>query len=126
MPVSPKPRCRICHQLHCANPDHKWQPFKGRSGQNRQPRPGYNSSAEIRRRRKVVAQFLAENGQTNDDGLLIALCPQCGHWRVKFIADHITPIAEGGSEDGPLQVHCSVCSGRQGARLAARKKRRLI
>jgi 5-methylcytosine-specific restriction endonuclease McrA len=46
--------------------------------------------------------------------------------RARFVADHVVPIAEGGAEDGELRVHCSVCSGRQGARLSARKKRKLI
>ena len=124
MPWSPKPRCRICRQLHCQNPDHQKKPRE--RGDRVLARPDYNSTAQVKRRRRAVDLFLLDNAVPTDDGRLVAVCPQCGSWRSKFVADHVVPIAEGGTEDGALQVHCSVCSGRQGAMLAARRKRKLI
>src|SRR5674476_689349 len=109
MPISPKPRCRICKRLHCTDPAHKKQP-RTRTGSTSERRPEYNSSHEIKRRAAVVAAFMAEHGHALDDGTVIAYCPDCRQRRAHFIADHVVPIAQGGTEDGELRVHCRVCS----------------
>jgi len=124
MPISPKPRCRICKRLHCADPAHKRQPRQSTSVTTER-RPEYNSSHERKRRAAVVAAFLAEHGHTLDDGTVIAYCPDCRQRRAHFIADHVVPVAMGGTESGELRVHCRVCSGRQGALIAARRRRHI-
>lgn len=120
-PVSPKPRCRVCHALHCMDPTHKRQPRQ--RTQRRQPRPDYNSKQQRSRRKAVVTAFLAEHGRVTEDGRTVAVCPQCKHWRSRFVADHVIPFIVSGDENGQLRVHCSVCSGRQGAAIANRRKR---
>jgi ribosomal protein S27AE len=124
VPFKPKPPCRVCRRLHCTDPSHAPKPRQ--RGERRLARPEYNTSQERRRRKAAVDAFLAEHGHTLPNGDVIARCPECGEVRARFIADHVTSIAEGGAEDGPLRVHCARCSGRQGARLSARRKRKLI
>ena len=72
-----------------------------------------------------MRDFLNEHGFMLSDGVTKAAhCPECREVRVKWVADHVVPLAEGGTEDGALQVHCKTCSGRQGARITAKKRRR--
>lgn len=52
------------------------------------------------------------------DGKLAAVCPECGKWTTEFVADHVQPVALGGSELGELRVHCVQCSRRQGGRVS--------
>ena len=120
MPTSPKPRCRVCHQLRCTDPAHKRQPRQQTPRQLE--RPKRNTGPEIRRRRETVSAWLREYGITLENGDVIARCPECRQMRAHWVADHVTPFAEGGSEDGELRVHCRVCSGKQGARIAAKRR----
>ena len=120
MPTSPKGRCRVCHRLRCAEPTHKRQP-RQQTPRNLE-RPERNTGPEIRRRRETVAAWLYEHGITLANGDVIARCPECRQMRAHWVADHIVPYAEGGSEDGELRVHCRVCSGKQGARIAAKRR----
>jgi len=122
VPVSPKPRCRICKQLHCTDPAHKRQP-RQRTGSTSERRPEYNSHAERKRRALAVKQFLSQHGHTLDNGDVIARCLQCHELRAHFVADHVVPMIQGGSESGDLRVHCARCSGQQGAKLAGKRKR---
>ena len=72
-----------------------------------------------------MRDFLNEHGFLLSDGkTMAARCPECRAVKVKWVADHVVPLAEGGTEDGALQVHCKTCSGRQGARITAKKRRR--
>ena len=68
-------------------------------------------------------QFLDEHGFPLASGDLAARCPECHKVRTHFVADHVVPIALGGHEDGPLSVHCRSCSGAQGARLGAERRK---
>lgn len=120
MAWKPKPPCPICRRLGCQNPQHQKQPKQ--RGERKLARPEYNSSAQIRRRRETVAEWLSVHGIKLANGDLIARCPDCKQMRARFIADHITPIALGGSEDGPLTVHCASCSGKQGAAITNRRR----
>jgi len=119
-PVSPKGRCRVCHQLRCADPAHKRQPRQQTPRQLE--RPERKSYAETQRRAAVVKAWLWEYGITLDNGDVIARCPECRQMRAHWVADHIVPYAEGGSEDGELRVHCRRCAGRQGALIAAKRR----
>ena len=124
MPTSPKPRCRVCHQIRCTDPAHAKQPR-----QRTQPsvqRPERNTWPERKRRAAVVSEWLSTHGVELEDGSVIARCPDCREWRTRWVADHVVPLVMGGTEDGALRVHCSVCSGRQGARLAAWRKRHRV
>ena len=72
-----------------------------------------------------MRDFLNEHGFLLSDGkTMAARCPECGAVKVKWVADHVVPLADGGTEDGALTVHCKTCSGRQGMRIAAKKRRR--
>jgi hypothetical protein len=122
-PTSPKPRCRVCGQLHCTEPSHKARDPRQRD-KRRLPRPDYNSHAQRSRRKAVVTAFLAEYGRQTQDGRTVAICPQCGQWRSKWVADHVVPFVVSGDENGELRVHCSVCSGRQGAWIATQLRLR--
>lgn len=121
-PWAPKRACRVCRRLGCTIPSHQPKP-RTRTGSTVERRPDYNSSKERRRREQTVAEWLVVHGRQCASGDVIARCPDCGQMRARFIADHVVPIADGGREDGPLAVHCATCSGRQGAALAARRKR---
>lgn len=116
MPNAPKRACLRCRRLNCTDPTHKPKPRE--RTQRKQPRPDYNTSRERSRRKAAVDAFLAEHGRECASGDVIARCPECRQMRARWVADHVTPIAQGGHEDGPLAVHCSSCSARQGARLA--------
>ncbi len=121
MPIRPKPRCSTCGRLGCT--EHKRPPWVAR-GERREARPERTSYAETKRRREVVAQFMAEHGITLPNGDVIARCPQCHQMKARFVADHVVPLAVGGSETGRLRVHCASCSGRQGAAITNAKRRR--
>ena len=123
MPWAPKKPCRICNRLNCQDPAHVRKP-RQRTQATAERRPDYNSWPERRRRQKTVADWLAVHGRKCANGDIIARCPECHTMRARFIADHITPIAEGGSEDGPLAVHCGSCSARQGDRLSKARRRK--
>lgn len=116
MPSLPTP-CPRCRKLRCTDPEHRQGAPRQRTPRRTQ-RPGYNSWAERKRRKREVDAFLAANTvDVNDKGQRIAVCPECGHYRGEWVADHVQPIAQGGTEDGALRVHCKVCSNQQGARL---------
>lgn len=68
------------------------------------------SAAETARRAAAVAEWIATRGYW---------CPGWGvpeHQATDLTADHITAVAAGGAEDGPLTVLCRSCNGRKGAR----------
>lgn len=117
MPMMPERACPKCRRVGCTDPAHKPQPFAG-ARSRRLPRTSYRDSAEVERRRATVAAFLVERGFDLSDGNRAARCPDCGKVRTRFVADHVTPLAHGGREDGALRVHCAVCSGQQGAKIA--------
>lgn len=76
-----------------------------------QRRPDF-TWAERQRRAKTVAAWRAENGD---------ICPGYRtppHPSADLTADHITPVAAGGAEDGPLAVLCRTCNGRKASRSA--------
>lgn len=89
-------------------------------------RPGYER--ERRRRRQFVRDRLNMQGVHLGDGVWQATCTTC--WQVKslpvrdWFADHIIPVAAGGSEDGPLRLSCAACQRRQGGLIANRRQRR--
>lgn len=121
MPTSPKPRCRVCKQLHCTDPSHKREPRQ--RTQAALQRPERNSWPERKRRAATVSAWLSVHGITLENGDVIARCPDCRQMRVNFVADHVHPLATGGPEDGELRIHCASCSGKQGARLAAWRRK---
>lgn len=70
-------------------------------------RPGY-TAAETRRRAQTVQAHIATHGYT---------CPgwkRPPHPATDLTADHITPIAAGGPENGPLTVLCRTCNASKG------------
>lgn len=74
---------------------------------HRRPR---ESKPERRRREDAVSAHRAVYGDW---------CPGWGdrlpHEASDLTADHITPVAAGGPEDGPLAVLCRACNGAKGA-----------
>jgi 5-methylcytosine-specific restriction endonuclease McrA len=46
-------------------------------------------------------------------------CSGCGT-TLDLTAEHLTPVAQGGSEDGPLTTLCRPCNAKRGARLGTR------
>jgi hypothetical protein len=113
----PCSRCRrrpcACHEID------KPKPFE-QSSPRKQRRPGYDRHRALRR--KAVVEWKDIWG---------LYCPLCGHkdiFRdgspVRLTADHISPVALGGAEDGPLSVHCYRCQAKQGGMIAAEVKRR--
>lgn len=74
--------------------------------------------AEQKRRKAVVDAWRAKHGNW---------CPGYevpAHTSDRLSADHITPIALGGSPDGPLSVLCVSCNARKGARVRRGENRR--
>lgn len=75
-------------------------------------RPERRSYAEQQRRRQVVAEHVAAYGW---------LCPGAPdlrhdpHPSRDLTADHIGPVAQGGTEDGPLRVLCRSKNSERGA-----------
>ena len=122
VPTSPKGRCRVCKQLHCTDPKHARQPRQ--RTQASVQRPTRNTWPERKRRAAIVSAWLSVHGRALENGDVIARCPDCRQMKRNFVADHVLPLAQGGSEDGELRVHCASCSGRQGARLAALRRQR--
>lgn len=116
----PSQVCPVCQRKNCTDESHKRDPFRfAQSGPNRTPRRV--SYAERQRRKRCVDQWLAEYG---------AWCPECGavEWyddgtKVVITADHVTPVALGGAEDGPLKAMCKRCQSSQGARIRNRMQR---
>lgn len=69
-----------------------------------------NSYAEKTRRAAVVARHREQHGN---------LCPGWlvpPHQAADLTADHVTPVAAGGHDNGPLEVLCRSCNSRKGAR----------
>jgi 5-methylcytosine-specific restriction protein A len=67
------------------------------------------TNAEQARRAATVQAWRAWHGDW---------CPgwqRAPHAATDLTADHITPVAAGGSEDGPLTVLCRACNGSKGA-----------
>jgi len=112
LPVSPKPRCRTCKKIRCTDPTHKPKAFAN-GVPSRQRRPGWDAGRK--RREAIVKQHRAQYGDW---------CPLCGRSEVKLSADHITPVALGGSEDGPLRVACMDCQHKQAGHVGAEVQRR--
>jgi hypothetical protein len=88
---------------------------RGRSARER--RPGF--AVEQRRRRAFVRSQLRQHGQEVSRGVWLATCQVCGKTKTlplsRWWADHITPVALGGSESGPLQLSCAECQIKQGS-----------
>lgn len=122
MPTKPKPACRVCRRLNCTDPAHQPQPRQ--RTERRLERPDRRSAQETKRRRETVAAWLAEHGRECANGDVIARCPDCREMRARFVADHVHPLALGGSEDGELRVHCWRCSASQGATISNRVRHR--
>jgi hypothetical protein len=89
------------------------------SGQPRKRRPGYD--AERKRRRAFVRAHLRQHGE-RIDGKWQAVCQVCGRTRIlplaRWWADHVTPVALGGDEHGPLRLSCAECQVKQGSQVA--------
>lgn len=71
-------------------------------------RTGY-THAEKKRRKQAVREHVARHGW---------VCPgwqRTAHRAYDLTADHVVPVAAGGSQGGPLQVLCRSCNGRKGA-----------
>jgi hypothetical protein len=85
-------RCRPCHLVATAAV----------------PRPGLQRSwCERERRARTVREWVEAYGY---------LCPGWGrepHPAVDLCADHVTPVRQGGPEDGPLTVLCRSCNSRK-------------
>ncbi len=92
--------------------------FSGATGRDR--RPGY--VADHKRRRAFVVAHLRQHGEQVERGVWRARCQVCGHVKTLRIsdywADHVTPVAAGGSEHGPLQLSCKACQITQGSQVA--------
>lgn len=65
------------------------------------------SRTEQQRRAAAVATHLATRGPWCP-GWLVA-----GHPSTDLTADHVTPVAAGGAEDGNLEVLCRSCNSRK-------------
>lgn len=126
MPYRPKRPCPVCRRLVCDDERHRprSEPWTKDKPDIKERRPRYGTRREQQRRRRTVQNWLAANGVPMGDGKLAAICPECGHWRTAFVADHLTPVLDGGDEGGPLGVHCRSCSNSQGARLANKLRMR--
>ncbi|AWZ25663.1 hypothetical protein CEJ39_17155 [Rhodococcus pyridinivorans] len=67
--------------------------------------------AELKRRRATVDAWRQQHGDW---------CPgyqRPPHHSTQLSADHITPVALGGAQDGPLGVLCISCNARKGNRV---------
>jgi 5-methylcytosine-specific restriction protein A len=90
--LTPHSRCTACSntrmQPRCPRPDYTW--------------------AERQRRKHTVDQHVTIHGY---------LCPgwdRPAHPARDLTADHITPVASGAPESGPLQVLCRRCNAAKG------------
>lgn len=87
--------------------------------QRRERRPGYAS--DQKRRRAFVAAHLRQHGEQVRRGIWRARCPLCGHVKELPIsdwwADHVDPVAAGGTERGELRLSCKECQLRQGSQV---------
>lgn len=122
-PMRPRPACRVCRRVGCTDPSHKPKPF-AKAETTAERRPEYRSYAQQKRRRATVNAWLSmhEVGRT-EQGKRVAVCPDCQQLRCAWIADHVVPVMDGGSEDGALRVHCLSCSRSQGARVGHKRSR---
>jgi len=104
-----EPRCpELVRTGRC--PDHQRRLDRLVLKAKREQRP--YDHAERKRRADAVAEHIATRGYW---------CPGWAvpeHQATDLTADHITPVAAGGPEDGPLAVLCRPCNGRKGARSA--------
>ena len=122
-PVSPKYPCARCRRVHCVCPPQAPRPAWQDSQPTKDRRPDYVTYAERKRRKDTVDAWLEQHSHGNVHGKQVAICPDCHQARASWVADHITPMARGGDESGPLRVHCVSCSRKQGARLAGEHRR---
>ena len=94
--VRGKPRCRDCQAKH----------EQAKSAH----RPDLRRAAETKRRREAVADHRLTVGDW---------CPgwerQGAHPSADLTADHVTEVAAGGREDGPLVVRCRSCNAARSA-----------
>jgi 5-methylcytosine-specific restriction protein A len=91
------PRCDNCRRM------------VGRAIQIRKRDQRPRVSAEDERRRRVVDTWRTTYGD---------LCPGWGvdaHRSADLTADHVVPVAAGGSEQGDLTVLCRACNARKRA-----------
>jgi 5-methylcytosine-specific restriction enzyme A len=80
----------------------------------RQARPYSATAVEIRRRRAAVEEWIAQYGWWCQGWEQRE--PHAVVWPNILTADHTTPVAVGGREDGPLTVRCKSCNSARGAR----------
>jgi 5-methylcytosine-specific restriction protein A len=105
-PSHPCPGCgKPCTGKQCRDCYNRARAAKPRRGLQR-------NWHERQRRAAVVAAWRHTEGNW---------CPgyqREAHAAWDLTADHIEPVASGGSESGPLVVLCRSCNGRKGARTA--------
>ena len=122
MPWKPKAPCPRCRRVTCVctTEQKRGRPAWQGTTPTRQSRPGYD--AERRRRRAFVKAELHHVGEHLGNNVWLAVCELCGVPKAlpfsEWWADHVHPVALGGSEAGPLRLSCASCQRRQGARLA--------
>jgi 5-methylcytosine-specific restriction protein A len=96
---------RFCLPRNAHHPRGQVCPKQQRRANTRRKR----SKGERLRRQAVIAQHVAQHGY---------VCPGYdvpAHPSSDLTADHIQPVARGGSEEGgALQVLCRSCNGRRG------------
>lgn len=102
--------CIVCSSLtsgsRCVT--HRREQERAHTRAKRAKRP--LTAAEIKRRRDAVDAHRARYGNW---------CPgwRCPpHASADLTADHVRAVAQGGAEDGPLEVLCRGCNGRKSDR----------
>jgi hypothetical protein len=116
-PSKPTKVCRVCQRKNCTDPAHKPVPFGGVN--KRSPTPAYRADAGRRKAaRDAWCAVNCERQYVAEGWRWVGVCPDCGQTRKDWVADHVTPVALGGGEDGELRVHCRTCSTRQGGVVA--------
>ena len=120
MPTRPKSPCPRCRRVRCICVPEEQRPkrkaWQGKR-ETKQYRRTYVTARERKRRKDTVDAWLRINAFGMRDGKPIAVCPDCHYSRTSWVADHERPVALGGTEDGPLRVHCRACSNKQGAEI---------
>jgi len=98
VPNKPPAPCPNCRRLGCNNPGH----HRGKGST-------FKTWAQIQRRAQTVQAWRTNHGDT---------CPgwqRDPHPATDLTADHLQPVAAGGTETGPLSVLCRSCNGRKQA-----------